>query len=132
MTKPLQKIIQHQVYKIVIWQLIGIIVLAVIVLLFKGMKSGYSVLLGGMAYGLPNLFFVWRVFRFAGANQMSFFMAAFFSGELIKLFLSAILFVLIVKYLSVSLLSVLAGFIGAMVMFGMACFVQFTQKKGVA
>jgi ATP synthase protein I len=131
MTKSLQELVQRQVFKIVFWQFIGIIVLAGIVFLFKDTKNGLSVLVGGIAYCLPNFIFVWRVFRFAGAQQMQRFVIAFFFGEIGKLFLSAILFVLIVKYLPISLLSVLVGFIGAMIAFWIVCAFSFA-KKGVA
>ena len=94
-------------------------------------------LAGGFAYGIPNLIFVWRVFRYAGAQQMTRFVAAFFFGEIIKLILSGILFLLVVKYLSVSLLSVLAGFVTGIVAFWVVCFLSFSKqdnsrKKGVA
>jgi ATP synthase protein I len=125
----LRKMIQHEAYLIVLWQLIGVLILSTFALLFFGSKSGLSVLAGGMAYGLANLLFVWRVFRYAGAQQMNQFMAAFFAGEMFKLFFSGILFVLIVKYLPVSLLSVLVGFAGAIVAFWIVCMWHFSRQK---
>lgn len=125
--KPLRKIIQHQAYQLVLLQLAGVVVLSLLALMLRGTLSCFSVLAGGMAYGLPNLVFVWRVFRFAGAQQMAKFLTAFFFGEAIKLVLSAILFLLIVKYLPVSLLSVLIGFIGAIISFWIACMWYFSK-----
>ena len=124
----LKKRIQQEAYQIVLWQLAGVVILALVVLLIRGLSSSLSVLAGGMAYGLPNLIFVWRVFRFAGARQMTQFIAAFFAGEMIKLFLSGILFLVIVKYLPVSLLSVLIGFIGAIVSFWIVCMWHFSRQ----
>lgn len=129
---PLTKRIRHQAYQIVWWQLVGVIVLAGMAFILGGSQSSLSVLLGGMAYGLPNLVFVWRVFRYSGAHQMTQFFAAFCFGEMIKLILSAILFLLIVKYLPVSLLSVLVGFVGAIVSFWVVCMWNFSGQKGVA
>ena len=126
--KPLHKIIQYQAYRLVFFQLGGVLVLALIALIWQGRLSGFSVLLGGMAYGLPNLIFVWRVFRFARVQQFMRFMAAFFIGETIKLISSAILFLCVVKYLSVSLLSSLIGFIGAIVIFWIVCLRFFPQS----
>jgi len=123
--KKLQKIIQHQAYKIVMLQLLGVILLSLASIAFGSLNAGFSVMAGGLAYVLPNILFVWRVFRFGGAQQMTQFVAAFFIGEMIKLFLSAILFLIIVKYLPVSLLSVLVGFIGAIISFWIACAVLF-------
>ena len=77
-SKTLRKLIQNEAYRLVFLQLVGVAILALIALLIKGATSGFSVLMGGLAYGLPNLFFVWRVFRFAGAQEMAQFMAAFF------------------------------------------------------
>ena len=128
-SKTLRKLIQNEAYRLVFLQLVGVAILALIALLIKGATSGFSVLMGGLAYGLPNLFFVWRVFRFAGAQEMAQFMAAFFLGETLKLILSAILFLVIVKYLSVSLLSTLVGFIGAIVSFWIVCMWHFSRQQ---
>jgi|SRR3990167_48414 len=128
--KPLNKIIQNQAYQIVFYQLIGIVILAVLAIAVSGVANGLALFAGGMAYGLPNLFFVWRVFRFAGAHQMTQFMANFFIGELFKLMLSAVLFLIIVKTLPVSLLSVLIGFIGAIILFWIACIWYFSKQNG--
>lgn len=133
----LQKQVQQQAYRLVYWQLAGVVLLACAGLLLRGGTSGLSILAGGMAYGIPNLIFVWRVFRYAGAQEMTRFVVAFFFGEMFKLVLSSILIIFIVKYLPVSLLSVLVGFVGAIISFWIACFMQFSKQdntinKGVA
>lgn len=127
-TKSLRHLIQSAAYQLVFLQLSGVVILALIACLVAGLESGFSVFAGGMAYGLPNLFFVWRVFRYVGAQQMQQFMTAFFIGEAIKLLLAAFLFLMIVKYLPVSLLSTLLGFIGAMVSFWIVCIWHFSKK----
>lgn len=127
-TKTLKSLVQNQAYQVVFKQLLVIIVIAAIAALTRGVNSGFSVLIGGLIYCLPNLLFVWRVFRYAGAQQMNQFVAAFFAGEMIKLFLSAFLFVIVVKTLPVSLLSTLVGFIGAIVAFWFVCMWQFTKS----
>lgn len=128
MSSPLQKKIKTEAYGLVNWQLLGIVIIAFSVAACCGIQSGYSALAGGLAYGLSNLFFVWLVFRYTCAQQMSQFMAAFFAGEIIKLFISAILFLLIVKYLPVSLLSELVGFVGAIISFWIVCVWRFAIK----
>lgn len=128
-TKTLSHLIQQKAYRIVYWQFIGIATIALIAWLLNDVTSAFSVLAGGLVYGLPNLVFVWRVFRYAGNAQMTLFLAAFFMGEAIKLILSGIIFVLVVKYLPVRLLSVLAGLSGAIVSFWIACFWQFSGKN---
>jgi len=124
----LRQTVQGQAYRMVAWQLAAVVVFAAFVLLINGRMSGASVLLGGLAYGLPNLLFVWMVFRFVGASQSVQFLTAFFMGEMIKLILSGILILIIVKCLPVSLLSVLAGFIGAIVSFWIVCFCLFGRQ----
>lgn len=126
---PLQKVIQSEAYRIVYGQLMCVSVVSLIVSLCLGLKIGSSLLVGGLCYTLPNLFFVWRVFRYAGAQQMVQFMAAFFFGEFLKLILSGILFLLVVKTLPISLLSVLIGFILAMAAFWTVCLIRFSKQK---
>jgi len=125
---PLKKLIQNQAYAIVLWQLGVSCLLALFALFLGGRTIGFSVLMGSMAYCLPNLLFVWRVFRYSSAHEMAKFMAAFFMGEMLKLILSAILFLVIVKYLPVSLLSVLVGFIVAILAFWIVCLWRFSSK----
>jgi ATP synthase protein I len=126
MTKLRQKI-QNQAYSLVLWQLACVFGISLIALILSGKLSGMSVLVGGLAYGLPNLFFVAIVFQFTGAQQMTQFMAAFYAGEMFKLILSGILFVLVVKYLPVSLLSVVIGFVGAIVSFWIVSIWHFSK-----
>jgi len=129
--KPLNKIIQQKAYRIVFWQLVGVCILTIIALIFAGFVNAYSVLAGGLAYGIPNLLFVWGVFRYAGAQQMTQFAAAFFAGEAFKLILSGILVLLIVKTLAVSLLFLLIGFAGAIVSFWIVCMWQFSRQESL-
>lgn len=127
--KPLHKIIQHQAYGLVYGQFAVVLAIALLAAVCLGIKVGVSLLAGSLCYISPNLFFVWRVFRYANAGQMVQFMTAFFAGEVLKLILSGILFLLVVKYLPISLLSVLIGFILAMVAFWVVCFIRFSNIK---
>lgn len=122
---PYKKNIRQKAYRIVFWQLGGVVLLALIVLTVGNASRGFSVLVGGMAYGLPNLAFAWCAFRYVDAADMSKFLGTFFAGETCKLVLSAILFLLIVKWLPVSLLFVLIGYIGAIVAFWIVCIGHF-------
>lgn len=125
----LTKKVQRQAYQLILAQFLGVIILAFAALLFNNIKSGFSVLMGGIAYVLPNIIFVWRVFRYVGASQMVQFLTAFMIGEVLKLFISGILFLVIVKHLPVSLLSELVGFVGAIVSFWIACLWFFSGNK---
>ena len=113
----LTKTVQSEAYRLVYWQLVIIMGLSLILLLLKGVHSGLSAMLGGLAYGVPNLVFVWRVFRYTGARAAKRFIAAFFIGEAIKLFTSAFLFILMAKYLSLNVSYMVGGFCSAFVAF---------------
>jgi ATP synthase protein I len=120
--------VQKDAYKMVFWQFVVIAGLALSLLVLKGVQSGVSVLLGGLAYVLPNLMFVWRVFARTSAAEAQRFMIAFVVGEATKLTLSAVLFVMTVKYLPVTLLPTLGGYIAAIVAFWLVSFVIMSQE----
>ena len=126
--KLLQQKVQQQAYRIVRLQIVGVCIIAAVAFAMVDKVSAFSVLTGGMTYALPNLVFVWAVFRFVGAQQMAQFVAAFFAGEMIKLLCCALLFLMVVKYLPVSLLSVLIGFIGSIISFWIVCFWLFAAR----
>jgi ATP synthase protein I len=121
--------IQKDAYRMVFWQFIVVTVLALIILVLKGVQSSTSALLGGLAYVLPNVMFVWRVFARTSAAEAQRFLVAFVVGEATKLTLSAVLFVMIVKYLPVILLPTLGGYIAAIVAFWLVSFVFMSQEQ---
>ena len=98
-----------------------------IVLWLKGLQNGLSALAGGLSYFMPTFIYVWRVSSYAGARAATQFLIAFIAGETIKLVLSGLLFLLIIKYLHVSLLYALIGFTAAIVAFGIASFACLYQ-----
>jgi ATP synthase protein I len=126
------KSVQAEALELVYWQIAVIMGLALILFLLQGTRSGYSLLLGGMAYCLPNYVFVRRVFNNATATARAAtqFLMAFFLGETMKLFISAILFVLIVKYLPVTFPAVLGGYIAAIFAFFVGSFITLSHSGG--
>lgn len=106
-----------QIYKIIFRQLIGILGLAVVMILLQGLQRGYSTLIGAMAYWLPTLLFLWRVAVRSAARSGIQFMFAFMGGEIFKLFLSAILFLLAVHYLRVDVVFGMLGLMGSVAAF---------------
>ena len=125
------KPIKNQAYQIVIWQLIIIVALALLLFIFRGVQHGISALLGGLAYWVPAFVFVWRVFARASIRAAKQFIAAFFAGEAIKLLFSAALFLLIVKYLPVNVVSVLTGFAGAIIAFWVSSIIFLNRQQGM-
>jgi ATP synthase protein I len=114
--------------KMVLWQFAVIVVLSVILFLLQGTQSGLSALLGGLAYCIPNFMFVWRVFERTTARAAKQFLTAFLLGEVTKLLLSAVLFILIVKFLPVKVISVLGGYIAAIMAFWVVSFITMSQE----
>ena len=120
MTTQLNKPVRAYVNKVIFYQFAVITGLALVLFLLQGIKSGYSALLGGLAYWLPTLFFVWRVSRHVGARAATRFIAAFFVGEAIKLMLTGVLFLFAIQYCHVELLDALVGLVVAIVAFWIA------------
>lgn len=116
-------------YKVVYWQLLVVIVLALLIFALLSAQKGYSALLGGLAYWVPTWLFIWQVTKHAGAHAVTRFVIAFFTWEAVKLFLSGVFFVLIIKYLNINLFFAVIGLIGAIVAFWMASvFSLFSQE----
>jgi len=131
MPNPLQHIVKQQAYRILKLQCIVIaIMLLIIALITRNTNAILGAFVGSMTYLLPNFIFVWQVFRYPGAQQMTKFFVAFSVGEMLKLFLSASLVLMIVKSWPLSLLSVLIGFVSAMVAFWVACFWYLAKQAG--
>lgn len=103
--------------------------LALVIALFQGLQRGCSAFIGGMTYWLPTLFFLWRVSAYAGARAAMRFMAAFFTGEIAKIFLSAVLFLLAVKYLPIHIVYGVVGLIGAIIAFWVASVTSLLKSE---
>lgn len=114
--------------KMVCWQFAVVLLLAVLECLFQNVQNGISILFGGVAYCLPNFIFVWRVFSHATAREARQFLVAFVLGELTKLFISAVLVVIIAKLLPVKLIWVLMGYVAAIVAFWIVSFMTMSQE----
>ncbi len=68
------------------------LVLTGLAFLLKSPVAGYSALLGGLIFLLPNAYFAFKAFRFAGARAARQIISSFYQGEAGKLILSAVLF----------------------------------------
>tara|TARA_R110001583_G_scaffold187721_1_gene349195 strand:+ start:6051 stop:6452 length:402 start_codon:yes stop_codon:yes gene_type:complete len=89
--------------KLVVFQLLIVLIIALISTVFFSVKSGYSALAGGITFLLPNFIFVLMTFAHAGARQTQLVLRGFYAGEAIKLFLTVLLLVLFLKYGALSL-----------------------------
>jgi ATP synthase protein I len=89
--------------KLVAFQLSLVLIVALISTVFFSNKVGYSALFGGLTFLLPNVVFVLMAFAHAGARQSKKVVRGFYAGEAIKLILTVLLFVVFLKYGSLSL-----------------------------
>lgn len=120
-------LVKSYITKIVLYQLIAIMGLALIILLIQGIQNSLSTLLGGLVYWLPTCLFVARVSSHAHARAAVRFFVTFMVGEAIKLILCGVLFLLIIKYCHVDLLYALIGLSGAIIAYwisSVACLFQ--------
>lgn len=110
MVGKLAKKSQKAGLKLVVFQLLIVLIIALISTVFFSVKSGYSALAGGITFLLPNLIFVLMTFAHAGARQTQLVLRGFYAGEAIKLFLTVFLLVLFLKYGELSLTAFYVSF----------------------
>lgn len=90
--------------KLVRFQSLIVLVMALILTVFFSVKSGYSALAGGITFLLPNFIFVLMTFAYAGASKSNLVLRGFYAGEAIKLLITVILFIVFLKYAVLSLI----------------------------
>lgn len=125
----LTKLVKAEMLRIVIYQLMIVMGFTLVIVLLKGLRSGLSVAVGAVSYGLPTLIFMMRVSVHTGARAATRFMVALFAGEAIKLALCGILFLIAIKYLQLQLSYALVGLISAIVAFWIASITVLFQTR---
>lgn len=88
------------------------LILTVLAALISGTVAAYSMLLGGLICLLPHCYFAYRAFKFQGARAARQIVRSFYTGEAVKLVLTAAMFTVVfvaVKPLNAAVLFV--GFI---------------------
>lgn len=96
-------------YKIIVLQLALTLIVALLAWLHSDVAAG-SALLGGLTCALPNAYFIWRVFRYAGARSTPRIVQSLYRGEAWKFALTAVAFAVI--FVHVEPLNYLALFAG--------------------
>ncbi|NMP30796.1 F0F1 ATP synthase assembly protein I [Thalassotalea sp. M1531] len=92
-----------------------VLVSTVTIFLSWGLSHAQSALAGGCIGVIPNFVFALYAFRFAGASASKQVMDSFFKGAKIKMVLTALLFALSFKFLSISLVPFFSTYILAVV-----------------
>lgn len=103
----------HLAYRIIVIQVLIVLGVSLLALGIQDVQKAYSVLLGGGACILPNLYFAHHFFYPSITKSPKHILATFFQSELIKFGLTALLFWLMMRYLSVSFLFLFIGYFSA-------------------
>ncbi|TBR16531.1 MAG: ATP synthase subunit I [Rugosibacter sp.] len=94
-------------YKTALLQLVGVLVAAGLASLWLGQRGALSILFGGAAYAIPNLFFVTRLSASAAKKRAN--VATFFVGELVKILATIVFLVAAQWFYPVHWLALLVG-----------------------
>ena len=93
------------------WQLVLLGMVAVGFIFIKGWLGFASVLLGGSAWFIPNLYFFWKIKRVRITFDNKKMVKTFFQSEAVKLALSFSIIALILSLYNIDCLSFLCGYI---------------------
>lgn len=119
---------QKNIARIIGIQFALLFAITVITAFIVNRNTGLAILLGGLSCGLPTVLFAWSLFCVRHAPGI--FLICFMLGEVIRLLLGAMLFVLVIMWFPVNILPVLIGFVGAIISFWIASlWFVFKQKK---
>ena len=106
LAKPGRKFAFKQILIAIIALLIG----SVATYFIWGLSFAYSVLAGGAISIIPNFVFAHKAFKYAGARSSEKVLDAFYSGEKLKIVLTAILFALAFKFLTLEPIAFFSSF----------------------
>lgn len=106
-----------QAYQLALLPVLVVAVIAVGLLIFVNLKAAYSALLGAIVWLLPNWYFIVKFFGGKSGYSAQQLAGRFYQAEVIKLILSIILFIVIIKYVNVLALFVLSAYILAQVLY---------------
>lgn len=99
MTNILPKLGRQFAYKQIALITFIVIIGTFFIYCFFGLSYAKSALVGGVIGIIPNLFFAYKAFKYAGAKSSKLVVESFFSGVKLKMVITALLFVLAFKFL---------------------------------
>ena len=102
-------------YKLLGIELVISVVIALLILIFYGVVPAYSGLLGGLAFVMPNAYFIRYAFSERGPDLPSAIVSKFYIGEAWKFILTAVFFALC--FVLIDVLNVIAMFAMYILMF---------------
>ena len=110
MVDKLAKKSQKAGLRLVSFQLLLVLCIALILTVFFSAESGFSGFAGGITFLLPNMIFVYMAFAHAGASKSKLVVRGFMGGEAIKIFSTVVLFALFLGFASLSLTAFYVSF----------------------
>lgn len=97
--------------KVLVYQSIIAIVLALFFSLYLGKYSGISALYGGLICILPGIVYACLVFKYSGASQNRLVVRSFNTGSKLKFIFTIVLFVLAYKWSNIQPLPLLISYV---------------------
>ena len=84
-----------------LWRQQGVLLLlAAISLWWIDHTLSYSILIGGLIYLIPNMYFALHAFRFRGAQAAQYILLGFYRGEIGKFLLSCVGFAIVFTFVN--------------------------------
>lgn len=117
MSKLILPGIRRQAYTWVGTPLLVVLLGAGLLAGFGRLAASYSFLLGGMIWGLATFYLAYKLFANMSPRFARQIVKTFYWAELVKLVISGILFVFVIKWFTVSVISMLSGYLIAQVVF---------------
>ena len=78
------------------------LVISLIIFIFYGYESGKSAFLGSLVGIVPNMFFAYKAFQFAGATNSRKVVESFFSGVKLKMVLMSLILGLTLRFVVIN------------------------------
>lgn len=104
------------IYTIFMVQVLLTFSIACVLLLISGYVAAYSSLIGGIIFALPQLYFGFKAFLYAGAHAIQNVVINFYKGESTKILVIAVSFALVFKFLKpVDYFALYSTFIGVLI-----------------
>lgn len=108
-------------------QFLAVIVATLVALLLQGLFIAQSVFLGGLLCMLPQWLFARLWLAYYKASEAPKIIKMFYIGEVLKLLLTAALFLLILRYVPINPIACLIGFVVAQVAFWVAPLIELKK-----
>jgi ATP synthase protein I len=97
--KSIKLVNRPPIYKVFIVQMLFTLSISLVLLFISGYVAAYSSLIGGTIFAIPQLYFGFKAFLYAGAHAVQNVVINFYKGESTKILLIAVSFALVFKFL---------------------------------